>query len=158
MPRFSICSKIREKLRYYQPFDIYTQKYLKYQNRSIEHVIPCRILKTKEQCTNHEILYITELNVNRFRSDFFFGGSKDEILQEKKSWKELDGNFKHCQKKIFYPKKNHRLISHIIWKFLQRHPDVFPFENEIVFQEWLNMPWDPFQRHILECNSWINKI
>jgi hypothetical protein len=161
MPRFDISRSFVRKIRFYQQFDVYTCKHLYASERTIEHIIPARLFTNKNDQWNGLNLYTTDLYLNRFRSDFVFGGSVDEVHSELGLWKQLDGNYKNLSKRVFLPKNNHRLIAHTVWTMLDQQNLDFEikdcFESEEKFYKWLKIPWTSFELECLEKNKFYSK-
>jgi endonuclease I len=156
--RYPLPKILRKQLRLYQPLDIYTHQFLTPNERTIEHVIPVkRIPNDKRIQLDPSHLFITHLEMNQFRSHFRFGGYDEEEPRNEKGWKEFNGSYQHRKKGVFYPRYSHRLLAHILWKMMDKYPPLRDFENQYFettdcWNQWLQKPWTPVEKVILENN------
>ena len=157
MTRFALPPLLRKRLRFYQPMDVYRHCPLPIKERSIEHLIPVSLTPTSSEVQLEPMhLYITSPRMNGFRSNYRFGGDREEVWDP--HWKELDGCFKNSSRRVFFPARGHRLVAHVIWKMMDRYPFLRDyedkcFENMETWDRWLKKPWTPMERHVLENNQ-----
>lgn len=144
-------SGLRRRLRDSLVFDVYTQEQVPKKIRSIEHLIPARLFQDRQSQHDPRHLFMTSAAMNRFRSDFRFGGSLVRRgRQPVGPWEELDGCFRNRNRRLFFPRTGHRLIAHTVQKMLASHPVLRGLEQECFesvecFQEWLAAPWTPME-------------
>ena len=156
MTRFAIPPVLRHRLRFYQPIDVYRFQPLLFRERSLEHIVPVSLTPASRNVQLDPMqLYVTSPKVNGFRSNYRFGGDRDETLDIQ--WKEMDGCFKNAQRRVFLPAQGHRLVAHVFWKMMDKYPALRDhedqcFENTETWNRWLKTPWTPMERHLLENN------
>lgn len=152
MTRFQIPFRDRRILKTIHTVDVYSHRYLEHSKRTIEHIVPVRVLKEKKAQLDMCHLFVTSSHVNRFRSDYAFGGrGKDEIYL----WEQLDGCYRDKKTRVFYPKEGHRLVAHVVWEMMQKYPSLSGYENKVfksldVWDFWLHKPWTPVERYMYE--------
>lgn len=175
--RFPISAVLRTRVRFYQPVDIYNHNYnhpnqdppsptnhvlVPSGQRTIEHVVPARVLarsRTMQHDPMH--LYMTSAALNRFRGDYRFGGEESQAREER--WEPQDGSYRDARSRVFYPRNGHRLVAHVLWKMMDKYPDLRDHEAQCIespetWTRWLHKAWTPLERHILENNErlWNN--
>ena len=155
MPRFTIPSLLRNRLRFYQNVDVYRHQHLSLKERTMEHIIPVSC-SSKDVQLDIGNLYMTNSRLNGFRSNYRFGGHMDETLAG--NWKECQGCFRNTERRVFLPAHGHRLVAHVLWKMMDKYPELEQnqwkwIENQETWDRWLKTPWTPLERHVLEMND-----
>ena len=160
MTRFRIPDMLKRRLRFYQDIDAYSHRWLPSHQRSIEHIIPVRL--TPQKTIQHDPihLYVTSAALNGFRSDYRFGGEVEELRCGGPRWIQMEGSYKDPHRRVFYPKNGHRLIAHVVWKMMDKHPELRDHEDQLFestrcWDRWLQKPWTPLERHILDNNEML---
>lgn len=161
MVRFTIPSKIVRLLRDQHTVDIYCHRELSNSEKSIEHILPVRVVASKMAQLDPRHLYVTDRSLNRFRSDYAFGGTR-EMISFSKNWVEHQGCFRFSIKRIFYPRHGHRLIAQVVWDMMQRYPFLREEEAQIfpdweIWETWSKQPWTPLEKSMYETNLLIQK-
>lgn len=134
----------RLKLNIY--YDLYTNQYLSIKSRSIEHIIPQRLFDIDYMKNDVQNLWIVDQKINRFRSDYRFGGSLQEIYENKKEWQNLnDYVFRNKKKRIFYPVYGHHIIAKTCLNMRYKYPIINNYWDQIVisenlFDDWIKKP------------------
>ena len=139
-------------------YDLYTREYIRPDRRSIEHVIPNRLLSTtkaKKDCRN---LFVVHGHTNHFRSDFRFGGSIEEIIENRKDWEHLQYNvFRNRKKRIFFPMYGRKIIANVCVDMFRAYPELHDYQKEIMVtedtKEWFYERVDDTDKFILFLKS-----
>ena len=129
-------------------YDLYTNQYLPLKSRSVEHIIPQRLFRKHEDFMKNDILnlWIIDNQINRFRSDYRFGGSLQEIYENKKDWQNLnDYVFRNNKKRIFYPIYGHHIIAKTCLLMRYKYPILDDYWDQIaisenLFSDWIKKP------------------
>lgn len=159
MTRFAIPPILRHRLYLYQPVDIYRCQPLAFRERSLTRIVPISLIpRSRDIQLDPMHLYVTSNKINSFRSNFCFGGHKEELYDG--PWLEKDGCYKNIQRRIFFPAHGHRLVAHVLWKMMDKNPELIDiedrcFENTETWNRWLKIPWTPMERRLLENNEFL---
>jgi endonuclease I len=160
MPRFRIPLLLRQRLRFYQTIDVYTHRPLTWPERSIEHIIPVSFSPYHRNIQLDPLhLYLTSPSLNGFRSNFRFGGHPEETFGN--HWSEREGCFRNTVRRVFLPAKGRRLVAHVLWNMMDKHPELRDretqlIENNDVWNDWLKTPWTPMERRVLDMNTMLH--
>ena len=158
--RFPLSILQRTRLRFHQPVDIYRHCEFPTRQRTMEHIIPVRVLSENRSMQHDPLnLYTTSAEMNRFRSDYRFGGIEDQVRQEK--WASMEHVcFRNPRRRVFYPHHSRRLIAHVLWKMMDKYPSLRDEETQTqiiesteTWNRWLQTPWTPMEKHLLENND-----
>lgn len=156
--RFPLSIMQRTRLRFHQPVDVYRQCEFPSHQRTIEHIIPVRVMSENRSMQHDPLnLYMTSGVLNRFRSDYRFGGDEEQALAEK--WASLEHVcFRNPRRRVFYPHHSRRLIAHVLWKMMDKYPFLREEQTQIIestetWNRWLRTPWTPMEKHLWENNQ-----
>jgi hypothetical protein len=151
---------MKTRIRFHLIQDIYTHSYLTSQNKTIEHLLPCSKMKHSRGKNDILHLFITSYSMNKFRSNYIFGGCIDEIQQDSKNWQEKEGNFRNKSKMLFYPKKSQRLIAHVHFLMLNKYPDLRDlhfFDSWDTLDKWSRQKWTEEEKFMWESKQFFAK-
>lgn len=162
MPRYHIRQCVAQKIRETYPIDIYSHQEIEPSKRTIEHVIPVRMVLSRKPQIDCRHLFVTTCPLNRFRADFAFGGTADEVLHQKEEWIHFNGCYKNMRKRLFYPKHGHRLIAHTIWNMMKTYPCLHDigsclFPSWDTWETWSRIAWTPKECHMRDVNDMIRR-
>lgn len=141
--------------------DIYTRHFVRPEYRTVEHIVPNRILPSPHAKKDIVNLFVADRVINRFRSDYRFGGSFEEILSTSKDWEHLSYKvFRNRKKRIFFPLYGRRIVANTCLEMLRRYPVLHDYKDqfmhEIDTKEWLYEHLDDTDRFTLFLKSRFN--
>lgn len=153
------------------PFDLYTRQYIsKPVHRTIEHVVPTRLLflscsvqqphrrrrrRALQYMQNDSLNYfVVDKRVNQFRRDYRFGGSLEEIMNERAEWEGSCNNliFRNRKKRLFFPCYGRKLVAMTCLDMIQKYNSLYRVMDQIMIEKtvvtWLDEPMDTFDQII----------
>lgn len=143
----------KHRLRFSQPLDIYTGCFLPFSERTIEHLIPQKILRhcyPKKVCQDPLNLFVTTAHMNQYRADFKFG--HEPCLRSIHPQCDVDT-------KIFFPIMNQKLIAYSIVSMYNKYPRLETMHNDIFAREdildiWMKQAWTCTELKMLQW-KWL---
>lgn len=125
-------------------YDLYTRKFVDKSYRTIEHIVPNRLLMTPKQKTDPLNLCIVDERVNRFRSDFRFGGSIEDILEnENDEWETFNYSvFRNPRHRIFFPLYGRKVIAKTCFEMMTKYPQLYPVYSQIFIERDITKWYD----------------
>lgn len=133
--------------------DLYTRKLLREKERSIEHVVPNRLLKGTEKFDVVN-LWVIDHDINRFRSDYRFGGSVEEVLETIDEWEHVDNCvFRNRRRRVFFPVYGRPLVAMTCKRMFEKYEHLQDIEDQVFVKEdirkWLFEDVDEFDMNTL---------
>lgn len=140
--------------------DLYTGKYVHDSRRSVEHVVPARLLNKKSRGDMMN-LFMVDHCVNRFRSDYRFGGSVEEVLETIEEWEHMDNLvFRHRRHRLFFPLHGRSLVSKICKSMMEHHEYLQEYHDQIILRKdihlWLHEKTDTIEKEIMHRKRYFN--
>lgn len=138
--------------------DLYTREFVQPDLRTIEHIVPSRLLTNRTQQCDSSNLFVVHKRINRFRSDFRFGGSIDEIVSNRKEWEHVSYNvFRNRKKRIFFPMHGRKIVADVCLDMLRRYPDLYDYQDQIMVEDdvktWFSERLDDSDKFLLFLKS-----
>jgi hypothetical protein len=139
--------------------DLYTRYFISGKNRTIEHLVPNRLLRGYEKIDGCN-MYVIDKTVNRFRSDYRFGGSIDEILETIDEWEHINHLvFRNRRHRLFFPMYGRPLVARSCQRMLHKYEHLQDVESQILISRdvkmWLEEDMDAFDKSIeYRKNRW----
>lgn len=127
----------------------YTAQSLEEKRRTIEHVIPSRLL-TMRQKSYHYNLFIISADLNLFRRDYRFGMIRDGMEMH------MSSGARRCPiRRVFAPTYGHRLIAQSVIDTIEQYPELWQYrehflEDVHLLDKWSQQSWHPHEKMIYD--------
>jgi len=144
-------------LRTLPPIDVYTGNVLTKDYMSKEHIIPKRFFSCKNHADDLINLVPCDIHVNRIRSDYKYGISCMDSLQDPKIMEVYDNShsisgYVNKRTRTFYPGKytDYGILGRSIIELLRKYPYLYRnlldiVESPIVLSIWCTYPVSEFE-------------
>jgi hypothetical protein len=156
---YNFLSKQKSVFKKVLEYDLYTRHFLPEKDRTIEHIVPNRLLTGYEKVDPCN-LYVIDKTVNRFRSDYRFGGSIDEILETIDEWENIDYRvFRNRRQRLFFPMYGRPLVARTCRNMLHKYEHLQDVEGQIMISDdvkiWMDEDMDRFDENMeYRRNKW----
>ena len=152
-----ISSYLKKIIKISEPSDIYVNKIIKNEKKTIEHIVPKYLFQNTKYHADIFNLCVTTSKLNHLRNSYKY--SDLEYTNCKTIIPIIDNNtlvaYYSKEEKLFFPLLNKgriaRICQYVITKYPIPHKKIF--ENDDVFTNWLSVPID-----MNECFATANKI
>lgn len=144
-------------------YDLYTRRFIQESVRTIEHIVPSRWLSGNEKMDTCN-LYVIHNRINRFRSDYRFGGTLEEVLETVDEWEHIDHHvFRNPRHRLFFPMYGRPLIAYTCRKMLQKYEHLQDIRDHIFVTQdldiWTQEGMDEFDHQLFIKNyRWSRNI
>lgn len=139
-------------------YDLYTRQFIRWERRTVEHVVPSSVLPTVQSKKDTRNLFVVDASINRFRSDYRFGGSFEEILTNAKDWEHLSFTvFRNQKKRIFFPLHGRRIVANVCLDMMRTYPVLYDQMDRIMvhddMRQWYQEHFDDTDRFVMFLKS-----
>lgn len=141
-------------------YDLYTRKTVGEHRKWIEHIVPNRLL-SKHEKRDVMNLFVVDMRINVFRSDYRFGGSTDEVLETVDQWEHVNYQvFRHRKRRIFFPLFGRPIIAQTCMAMMQKYEHLQDYQNHIMIHDdmkkWAGEDLDGFDKDLLRLKNCSN--